>query len=108
MWRSTVVLACVLLAGCDVGGADEAETAAREPDPPTLAPGEERDFGAGVLEPGDVVRCRAGGLVAEAVVEAPRSRVSKQTTHAWLKDGSSASLSLDVRPTGRVIAVCST
>ncbi len=104
----TIVLACVLLAGCAVGGADEAATPPIEPEPPTLAEGEERDFAAGVLAVGDVVRCRAGGLLVEAKLEALRKWGSKQTTHAWEKDGSTASLALDVRPTGRVLAVCST
>ena len=103
----TVVLACVVLAGCDVGGGDEDAAPQSTRDVRTLSGGEQRDFGAGVLAVGDVVRCRAGGLVAEVKLERPRGRAFTQRADAWLKDGSSASLELDVRPTGRVIAVCS-
>ncbi|HWN23170.1 MAG TPA: hypothetical protein VNP93_14435 [Gaiellaceae bacterium] len=101
-----IVLVCGLLVGCSGDGDDSA--ARRDvPAPPTLTDAEERDFAAGVLEPGDVVRCRAGGLLAEVVVEEPRTRAFKQTTHAWEKDGSKAQLSLDFRSSGRIVASCS-
>ncbi len=105
-----IVLACALLAGCDLGGGDPASPAAERPAAPELAAGEERVFGAGVLAVGDLVRCRAGGIVAETRLQTrpTRMRAFKQTAHAFQKDGSTATLSLDVRPTGRVVATCST
>ena len=101
-----IVVVCALFAGCSGGDGDRAKRSGSAA-PPLLVAHEERDFAPGALTSGDVVRCRADGLIAEVVVEQPRWRAFKRTTRAWEKDSSSAQLSLAYRAGGRIIASCS-
>jgi hypothetical protein len=102
-----IVVVCALLAGCsggdDDGPADRSGAAA----PPLLIADEERAFAPGTLAFGDVVACGADGLVARISVPAPRKRSFVTSTNAWTKDGFRASIRLDVRPSGRIVATCS-
>jgi hypothetical protein len=104
----TLVLAAALVALAAGCASDEAETAAPAPGVPPLSAGQERDFAAGRLAVGDVLACIVAGIRAEAKVPEPRKRAFVNSTHAWIADGRTAQLRLDVRPTGRVVALCTT
>ena len=98
-----VLLVSALLAGC---GGGEDDSAARR-DMPALTAEEERDFAPGRLASGNVVTCRVDGLAARIAVPKPQKRGFVTSTVAWTKGGSRASIRLDVRPTGRIVATCS-
>ncbi len=102
-----IVVVCVLLAGCSVGDGDDAGARPEQPAPFQLTADEERDFASGRLASGDVVTCRIDGLAARIAVPEPRRRSFTTSTVAWTKDGSRASIRLDVRPSGRIVARCS-
>ena len=102
-----IMVVCAVLAGCSAGEGDDAGARHDRPAPFLLTADEERDFAPGRLASGDVVTCRIDGLAARIVVPEPRRRSFTTSTVAWTKDGSRASIRLDVRPSGRVVARCS-
>jgi hypothetical protein len=101
-----VLLICAALAGCGGGDGDDASARRDAPAPFQLTAGEERDFAPGRLASGDVVTCGIGGLAARIAVPESRRRSFTTSTVAWTKDGARASIRLDVRPTGRIVASC--
>ncbi len=102
-----IVVVCALLVGCSGGDDDDSANRSGSVVPPLLVADEEREFAPGTLASGGVVTCGADGLVARISVPAPRKRSFVTATHAWTKDGSRASIKLDVRPSGRIVATCS-
>ena len=111
MGRRSAALTCalaVLAAGCSADDETAEVGSAAGSGPPALAAGEERTFAPGAIEAGDTLRCAVRGFGLKVVVPEPRQHgLVSESTNAWRKDGSQASLQVDVWSNGRAVASCS-